>query len=491
MSNKIPFFSIVIPTRNRHETLAYTIKTILKQSFIDYELIICDNNSSQETKEVVQSFKNTNIKYIRSNTSLAMVKNWELALSHAKGKYVTVLADNDGFIDNSLAFIYKLLKYNYFPNILRWEKNTYQWPDIETQDKNTMLLHAKTSLKELSSKKIIKKVIEGDMKFQKLPMIYNSFISMKLIQKLKNINGKVFNSLSPDVYSGFAFAYLNKSYLSLDLAITIGANSSKSNGMNSLKKNSSVTQEFMTLNTDAQIIFHPKVPLIKSSLIVAICDSFLRAQEDLDIKNNILNRKDMIKRMINSVLLYSNDDRVNFTSRLLESTKDNQKLQKSVQKTLEDSVLKISTERTSSKPSQGFSRSTLILDGDKYGINNIDDVSNFMANYYNYSLSSVNLPEISKRLQEIPKNAHIAIWGRGESSSSLQKNIKKYRKDIKIKYIVDSFFENLTVTPKVIQPSKIKNVKYIIIASMYVQSIKKSFDDLNLKKSISLYRYIR
>lgn len=137
----------------------------------------------------------------------------------------------------------------------------------------------------------------------------------------------------------------------------------------------------------------------------------------------------------------------------------------------------------------GFNKSALILDGEKQGIKNIDDVSNFMAHFYDYSLSSVNLPEISKRLQEIPKDARIAIWGRGESSKNLQKNIQKYRKDIKIEYIVDSFFEDATCTPKVIRPHKIKNVKYLIIASMYVQPIKKCLDELHAEKRILLYKF--
>ena len=42
MQTKNPFFSIVIPTRNRADTLKYTIKTILNQDFQDYEIIICN-----------------------------------------------------------------------------------------------------------------------------------------------------------------------------------------------------------------------------------------------------------------------------------------------------------------------------------------------------------------------------------------------------------------------------------------------------------------
>ena len=53
---KNPFFSIVIPTRNRADTLKYTIKTILNQDFQDYEIIICNNNSVDDTEEIVKKF---------------------------------------------------------------------------------------------------------------------------------------------------------------------------------------------------------------------------------------------------------------------------------------------------------------------------------------------------------------------------------------------------------------------------------------------------
>ena len=49
MNNK-PFISIVIPSRDRHETLPFTLQTILQQNFDDYEIIVSDNNSSQQTK---------------------------------------------------------------------------------------------------------------------------------------------------------------------------------------------------------------------------------------------------------------------------------------------------------------------------------------------------------------------------------------------------------------------------------------------------------
>ena len=51
--------------------------------------------------------------------------------------------------------------------------------------------------------------------FDTLPMIYNSVIRRDLIDELRSKVGRVFPSTSPDVYTGFAFAYLDKAFLSV------------------------------------------------------------------------------------------------------------------------------------------------------------------------------------------------------------------------------------------------------------------------------------
>lgn len=103
-------FSIVIPTRERAETLKGTLRSCLAQQFDSYEIVVCDNCSSPETKRVVDSFKSEKIRYIRSDIPLAMTENWELAVSHAVGDYIIVIGDDDGLFSYSLREIDRLLK---------------------------------------------------------------------------------------------------------------------------------------------------------------------------------------------------------------------------------------------------------------------------------------------------------------------------------------------------------------------------------------------
>ncbi len=51
-----PTVSVVVPTYNRAEWLGNTLRSVLKQTFIDFELIVVDDGSTDDTENVVQSF---------------------------------------------------------------------------------------------------------------------------------------------------------------------------------------------------------------------------------------------------------------------------------------------------------------------------------------------------------------------------------------------------------------------------------------------------
>lgn len=379
-----PFFSIVIPTRNRHEMLFYSIKTILQQSFTNYELIICDNNSSQETQEVASSFDSEKIKYIRSNQSISMTENWELAVSHAAGKYIAVIADNDGFIDGSLTFLFKLLQKRDFPEVIRWEKNEFIWPDIGTEQNNQLVLRTNPRAEVLNSNDIILNVLAGEMKFQMLPMIYNSIISISLIKKIKAETGRVFNSISPDLYTGFSFSYLSKSYLSINIPITVGGTSAKSNGLNCMKKSNQIVDEFKALSEASFSPIHPDVPFIKT-IFSGIYDSFLRAQEDLNIDIGIIDKRKWVDKLISTVVVYDESERDRVIDKIKKSFPNDIELSTYIdEKIMLDAIPIKQLEEV--KVTFGFFKDILYLDGNKLNINNIYDASTYMANFYNYDL---------------------------------------------------------------------------------------------------------
>ncbi|PYS69770.1 MAG: hypothetical protein DMF69_15850 [Acidobacteria bacterium] len=97
MSNR-PQFSVVIPTRNRASSfLATAVQSVLKQTFGDFELIVSDNFSDDNTFDVVKSFDDSRIRYVRTAGFLPINESWEFGIHRARGEYVTFLADDDAY----------------------------------------------------------------------------------------------------------------------------------------------------------------------------------------------------------------------------------------------------------------------------------------------------------------------------------------------------------------------------------------------------------
>ena len=108
---KQPFFSILLPTKNRSEILAGAIRSALEQTFGDFELIISDNDDSPDsTRAVVQSFSDSRIRYVRTSGALAMHENWDHAFLQATGQQVLVLEDKMRLVPNALETLHAAVR---------------------------------------------------------------------------------------------------------------------------------------------------------------------------------------------------------------------------------------------------------------------------------------------------------------------------------------------------------------------------------------------
>jgi len=110
---KRPFFSIVIPTYNRANDLRMAVNSILKQDFDDYEIIISDNASTDNTKKICKLFNDERIKYLRNKTNIGFNRNLYKVIKAAKGQYVFMLGDDDFILKKStLTNVFNKIKKN-------------------------------------------------------------------------------------------------------------------------------------------------------------------------------------------------------------------------------------------------------------------------------------------------------------------------------------------------------------------------------------------
>lgn len=100
--NTSPLVSVCIPTYRGAEFLRDAIQSVLNQKFSNFELIIIDDNSPDNTAEIVSQFQDARIKYIKNPVNLGPEGNWNRCLTEATGKYFKLLPHDDLLAENCL-----------------------------------------------------------------------------------------------------------------------------------------------------------------------------------------------------------------------------------------------------------------------------------------------------------------------------------------------------------------------------------------------------
>lgn len=109
-----PSVSVVLTAYNRGHALARTLDSILGQTFTDFELIIADDSSTDDTREICEAYvkNDSRVRYYRNETNLGMPGNLNAAVIHARGNYVANLHDGDIYRSDLLEKWLKALENN-------------------------------------------------------------------------------------------------------------------------------------------------------------------------------------------------------------------------------------------------------------------------------------------------------------------------------------------------------------------------------------------
>lgn len=122
MNNK-PIISIIMNCYNGEAFLNEAINSITKQTFENWELIFFDNNSKDNSEKIVKSFKDSRIKYFKSDRLLNLYDARNLAVKKTNGDYISFLDTDDMWtkdkLEKQINFIkknsnYKILYSNYY-----------------------------------------------------------------------------------------------------------------------------------------------------------------------------------------------------------------------------------------------------------------------------------------------------------------------------------------------------------------------------------------
>ena len=90
-----PFFSICIPCYNHGAYIGQTIESVLNQDFDDFEIVVADNASPDNSREVVRSFGDPRIRLLENRYNIGFAPNLQQVTRHARGRFFNLLSSDD------------------------------------------------------------------------------------------------------------------------------------------------------------------------------------------------------------------------------------------------------------------------------------------------------------------------------------------------------------------------------------------------------------
>jgi len=97
-----PQVSVCVPTRDRAESLRRTLHAILRQTFQDFEIIVGDDASTDDTTDVVRDVSDSRIRYLRHANNLGIYPNWNSLVGQARGRFICIYHDHDTYLPTIL-----------------------------------------------------------------------------------------------------------------------------------------------------------------------------------------------------------------------------------------------------------------------------------------------------------------------------------------------------------------------------------------------------
>lgn len=231
----MPKFSIVIPTYNRAGLLPFAVKSVLQQTFEDFEIVISNGGSTDNTRDVVAEFEDPRIRYFESDVRLPVGDNYQNGLNNAHGDYITFLSDDDAYTPNLLERVYETISKNH-AEVVGYQYCRYYHDDLYDFEldipKNSLLVApfdrttAKFSASEALEQVLALHALSErpvDARFI-CPYLSNATYRRDIFDSLRKKRTNLFDMVPADIYLAAAVFYLADSYHCLDEPLLVWSN---------------------------------------------------------------------------------------------------------------------------------------------------------------------------------------------------------------------------------------------------------------------------
>jgi len=228
------------------------------------EIVVSDNSSTPNTRELVESMRSSRIKYVRPNKPLSMAHNFEFGISHATGDWIAVLGDDDGLLPGGIRKALSWIVPSGQKSLCS-DTGLYYWPSAVDSRMPVLQVPWRRGLEVRDAQSARQAVLLGNCDYRSLPILYTGgLVHTSLLNRMRPDGGPVIRSQIPDVYSGFAITSVDNSFLFSHEPFAIGGLSNHSTGLQTLLRFAGALAPF---HSDDLIAFHPSIPLPKAGTL--------------------------------------------------------------------------------------------------------------------------------------------------------------------------------------------------------------------------------
>ncbi len=225
-----PFFSVVIPTFNRCNIFPLAVRSVLAQTFPDFEVIVSDNCSTDDSAGAARQFTDPRFKYVRTPEHVVIADSWEFARRQGSGKFTIMLSDDDALVDVALErFAAAIAQYD--ADFLFSDIATYRDPTFPGVDKNSMdCPRFSGTTREVSADEFVRSIFAFRPKYDPHPSAFA--FSREIADRAQARTGRFFWTNGVEFSAWPISAVLARKLAFIDLPLVILGRTGKSWGSN-------------------------------------------------------------------------------------------------------------------------------------------------------------------------------------------------------------------------------------------------------------------
>lgn len=269
--------SIVIPTKNRAQYARWTISACLRLGE-QCEVVVADSAADDGLRDTLRDLGLlSKVVYVRTSPDFSVVDNFNEAIRHASGEFVTCIGDDD-IVTSAIFDVANYAVGKEIECITFSYAMTYWWPDFMHRRRG--IIDAATVGAAVFSGKVHRLDPRRELKYaasklgtgpQNMPRIYAGLVKRSVLERIQQKYGSLFGGVSPDVYSSTLLAQECRSLVHIDYPVIVpglsggSTSGTSSNGthLGKLRENSHIAP-FRNLVWDERIPEYYSVPTVWS-----------------------------------------------------------------------------------------------------------------------------------------------------------------------------------------------------------------------------------